>query len=482
MSWRTDKTARISIILGSPQLSPPHSPSPMNVRLFTMSKYSHLAVRALSVITVLVVWTMSSSASDLWPQFRGPSGDGIVKNQSPPTAFGEDQNLIWKTELPGRAWSSPVIADGVVWMTTAIERRASDEERIELLRQTNNAEKKFKQLAIAKAIELKVIAVDFVDGKLLNTIDLVTIENPDAIHSLNSYASPTPVIDGDRLYCHFGTFGTFAINRTNGELIWQRTLPLQHAVGPGSSPLVHGERLILIQDGMDRQYVTALDKQNGKTLWETDRPPMDAPTGDQKKAYCTPVVATDSSGRVQLLCMGSQWMVSYNADNGEEFWRLFHGKGFSVVPRPVVLNDVVFFATGFGKPQLWAAQIDGNGDVTDTHVRWTVKKGIPAKPSPLLHDGLIYVVDDNGVASCFDIDDGNQVWKKRLGGKFSASPIFAGGHLYFGNHEGEVFVMTPGADSDIVATNQVDGQVMASPAVIDNALVLRTDRALYRFE
>ena len=192
-------------------------------------------------------------ALDSWPQFRGPTGDGIVAGQSPPTTFGEEQNLVWKTELPGRAWSSPVIADGVVWMTTAIERIPTADERIELLRQTNNSEKKFKQLAIAKSVELKVIAVDVASGQKLNEIDLVTIENPDAIHSLNSYASPTPVIDGDRLYCHFGTFGTFAINRTNGEIVWQRTLPLQHAVGPGSSPLIHGERLILIQDGMDRQ-------------------------------------------------------------------------------------------------------------------------------------------------------------------------------------------------------------------------------------
>ena len=403
-------------------------------------------------------------------------------DQSPPTTFGEDQNLSWKTELPGRAWSSPVIADEVIWLTTAIERTPDAEERIELLRQAGNKEEKFKQLAIAKAIELKVLAVDFASGKLLKEIELANIENPDAIHSLNSYASPTPVIDGDRLYCHFGTFGTFAINRETGKIAWQRKIPLEHGVGPGSSPLIDGERLVLIQDGVDRQYVTALDKRSGKTLWETDRPPMDAPTGDQKKAYSTPIVATDASGREQLLCMGSQWMVSYNAENGDEFWRLFHGKGFSVVPRPVVRDGVVYFSTGFGKPQLWAVKIDGSGDVSDTHVQWTVKKGIPAKPSPLLHDGLIYVVDDNGVASCFDISDGKELWKERLGGKFSSSPVFAGGHLYFGNHEGEVFVMTTGADAKIVATNHVDGQVMASPAVVENALILRTDRALYRFE
>jgi len=436
------------------------------------------------VHSLVLALTLSScvNALDAWPQFRGPGGDGIVDSQSPPIAFGEEQNVTWKTSLPGKAWSSPVIQDGVIWLTTAIERIPNDEERLELLKKTDNDEKKFRNLAIAKAIELKAIAVDFASGKVFQTIDLVTVENPDAIHSLNSYASPTPVIDGDALYCHFGTFGTFALDRISGTILWQRTLPLQHAVGPGSSPLVHGDRLILIQDGMDRQYVTALNKRTGDTLWETDRPPMEAPTGDQKKAYCTPIVATDSNGREQLLCMSSQWMVSYDSETGDEYWRLYHGKGFSVVPRPVVEGDIVYFATGFGKPQLWAAKIDGSGDVTSTHVLWTVKKGIPAKPSPLFHDGLIYVVDDNGVASCFDCRDGTEVWKKRLGGKFSASPIFAGGHLYFGNHEGEVFVLTPGEDAQIIQTNQVSGQIMASPAVLDNALIVRTDQAIYRFE
>jgi len=435
---------------------------------YVSSAITFLLITKSAVITPVCL-------ADSWPQFRGPTGDGIVVGQQPPVKFGEDKNLTWKIALPGKAWSSPVISAGTIWLTTAIESQPTDAERLELLRQTNNEEKKFKQLAIAKSVALKVLAVDFATGKLQRTIDLVTVERPDAIHSLNSYASPTPVIDGEALYCHFGTFGTFCVNGSNGEILWQRTLPLQHAVGPGSSPLIHGERLILIQDGLERQYVTALDKRTGETMWETDRPPMDAPSGDQKKAYCTPILATDSNGREQLLCMGSQWMVSYNLETGKEYWRLHHGKGFSVVPRPVYSDNHVYFSTGFGKPELWAARVDGDGDVSDTHVAWTAKKGIPAKPSPLLHDGLLYVVDDNGVASCFDQKDGNEIWKKRLGGKFSASPILAGGSLYFGNHEGEVFVIAPGEDGQIITTNQVNGQIMASPAVIDNALVLRTD-------
>lgn len=420
--------------------------------------------------------------AESWPQFRGPSGDGITTGQKPAVHFGEKENVTWKTELPGKAWSSPVLADNVIWATTAIERVPSKEERLELLRQANIEEKKFKQLSIAKSIDLKLVALDYENGTILRTIDLTNFEQPDAIHALNSYASPTPVIDGPNIYCHFGNYGTFCIDRKSYELVWKRRLPLKHSVGPGSSPIVFQNTLVLIQDGLERQYVTGLDKKTGETIWETDRPEMEAPTGDQKKAYCTPVAITDQRGREQLLCMASQWMVSHDPKSGEELWRCYHGKGFSVVPRPVYGDGVVYFSTGFGKPELWAVRVDGDGDVTDTHVEWTVSKGIPAKPSPLLHDGLIYVMADNGVASCLKADSGEEVWKKRIGGDYSASPLLAGGNLYFGSHDGKVTVMEPGADAKVIAENQIDGQIMASPAAINDSLVLRTDKAIYRID
>ena len=421
-------------------------------------------------------------AADQWPQFRGPTGDGVTHDQVVPVNFGEAEHLAWKTELPGRAWSSPVIADGVIWVTTALERVPSDNERIEMLRESGIEEKKFKQLQIAKSIELKLIAIDLESGSIKKTIDLTTIETPDPIHAVNSYASPTPVIDGNFIYCHFGTYGTLCIDRESGKIRWQRRLPLVHSVGPGSSPFIHDEMLVLIQDGVERQYVTALDKSTGETIWEVDRPEMDAPSGDQKKAYCTPIAITDKRGREQLICMASQWMIAYEPKTGEEIWRVRHGKGFSVVPRPVFADDVVYFSTGFGKPELWAVRVDGEGDVTDTHVEWTVLQGIPAKPSPLLHDGFVYVVSDNGVASCFNTKDGTQVWKKRLGGDYSASPLLAGGNIYFGSHDGKVTVVKPGQDGEIVAENQLDGKIMASPAVVDDAIILRTDKAIYRIE
>ncbi|MGI9471379.1 MAG: PQQ-binding-like beta-propeller repeat protein [Rubripirellula sp.] len=438
--------------------------------------------RFATVIALTAIPACSLLAADLWPQFRGPAGDGIATNQSVPVSFSESDHVTWKTDLPGKAWSSPVIADGTIWVTTAIERVPSEEDRIQMLRESGIEEKKFKQLQIAKSIELKLLSLDLETGSLRQTIDLTTIEDPDPIHAVNSYASPTPVIDGDAIYVHFGTYGTFCIDRKSGETRWQRRLPLVHSVGPGSSPFTHKNLLVLIQDGVERQYVAALDKSTGETLWEVDRPEMDAPSGDQKKAYCTPIAITDKQGREQLICMASQWMIAYEPQTGNEIWRVRHGKGFSVVPRPVFKDDVVYFSTGFGKPELWAVRVDGQGDVTDTHVEWTVIQGIPAKPSPLLHNGLIYVVSDNGVASCFAAEDGEQVWKKRIGGDYSASPLLAGGNLYFGSHDGKVTVIEPGTDGEIVAENQLDGKIMASPAVVDNAIILRTDKAIYRIE
>ncbi len=433
-------------------------------------------------ISICLALSLDSLAADSWPQFRGPSGDGIAKAESIPIEFDESTNVTWKTLLPGRAWSSPVVADDVIWVTTAIERVPTEDERIAMLRESGIEEKKFKQLSIAASIELKLLAISFEDGSIERTIDLTTITEPDAIHSLNSYASPTPVIDGGHIYCHFGTYGTFCIERSTGETIWNRRFPLVHSVGPGSSPYVHKNLLVLIQDGVERQYVVALDKATGKTIWETDRPEMDAPTGDQKKAYCTPIAITDKRGREQLICMASQWMVSYDPKSGDEIWRVYHGKGFSVVPRPVYNDGVVYFSTGFSKPELWAVRVDGQGDVTTSHVEWTQSQGIPAKPSPLLHEGLIYVIADTGVASCFGVADGQPVWKKRIGGDYSASPILAGGHIYLGSHDGKVTVLKPGREGKIVAENVVEGQIMASPAVVDDSLILRTDTAIYRFE
>jgi outer membrane protein assembly factor BamB len=438
-------------------------------------------MRLLLSVLLLVTASDALATENVWPQFRGPLGNGHALDSDVPVKFGETDSVAWKTELPGKGWSSPVVVDNTIWLTTAIEQIPTKREREQLL--AGRVEKSNRSSrAIAKAIDLKLISVDFKTGSVLRTIDLATIDKPDAIHTLNSYASPTPVIDGDHIYCHFGTFGTFCVDRSSAEIVWTRRFPLIHSVGPGSSPMIHQELLVLIQDGCERQCVTALDKSTGDTVWEVDRPELDVADAESKKSFCTPIAVTDKRGREQLICLGAHWIVAHEPRTGKEIWKFRHGNGFSIVPRPVSDGSVVYFSTGFGKPNMLAVRIDGDGDVSDTHIEWTVTKGIPAKPSPILSAGLIYVIDDTGVASCIDAASGEIVWKKRIGGNYSASPILVGGHIYFGSQDGKVTVIKPGRKYQQVAENQIDDRIMASPAIAGDSIVLRTEKAIYRIE
>ncbi|NNE93239.1 MAG: PQQ-binding-like beta-propeller repeat protein [Verrucomicrobiales bacterium] len=420
----------------------------------------------------------------VWPQFRGPDGNGIADADNVPAKFSDSDNVKWKTPLPGKGWSSPVVADGKIWLTTAVEIQATEEEQKAIMAKQGIEEKKFKQLQVAKNVILKLIQADFESGKIEREIELIKLEAPETIHSLNSYASPTPVIDGPNIIAHFGTFGTYCLNRESGEIVWQERLPIQHNVGPGSSPFIHGDLLVLICDGVDVQYVTALNKNTGKEAWKTDRPPMRAASGDQKKAYNTPIAIRDKNGREQIICMGSQWLVSYDPETGRELWKLDHGSGFSVVPRPVYSekHGLVYISTGFGKPQLWAIDPSGEGDITDSDkVAWREPKRIPAKPSPLIVGDELYVIADGGIATCFDAATGNINWTERVSGNYSASPLFADGNIYFGSHEGKVTVIKAGPAFEVVAENEIAGQIMASPVAFDGGLLMRTAEAIYRF-
>lgn len=438
-------------------------------------------MRCLMVVLLSAVAVHVIAADRSWPQFRGPHGNGHAIDAQVPLRFGENQSVAWRTELPGKAWSSPVVVDGVVWLTSAIEQVPTEEEKAQLLASDVNKNQQASR-DVAKAIDLKLISVDFESGSILKTIDLASVEQPDAIHTLNSYASPTPMIAEDHIYCHFGTFGTFCVQRTTGDILWKRRFPLTHSVGPGSSPLVCDDVLVLIQDGCDGQYVIGLDRSNGETKWEVDRPELDTTDGEQKKSFCTPITVTDNRGRQQVICLGARWIVAYDPATGKEIWKCHHGDGFSIVPRPVCDSNLVYFSTGYNKPSLVAVRIDGDGDVSQTHIQWTAAKGIPAKPSPILLDGRIYVIDDTGVASCFDASDGTVIWKQRIGGNYSASPVLAGGNIFFASQEGKVTVLKPGPDFQQLAENQIDDRIMASPAIYQDSILLRTERAIYRFD
>jgi outer membrane protein assembly factor BamB len=250
-------------------------------------------------------------------------------------------------------------------------------------------------------------------------------------------------------------------------------------MGPGSSLTTAGGLLIFDVDALDQQYVIALDKATGATAWKTPRSiEFTGIAPNFRKAFSTPAVV-DTAGHLQVVCPGAQGAMSYDARTGEEIWKVRH-KGWSAVIRPVCGLGMVFFGTDYDHPQLWAVRLDGHGDVTDTHVAWKISQRMPSTPSPVLVDDLLYVVNDAGIASCIEARTGRGVWEQRLDGTFNASPLYGAGKIYFFARNGTTTVLAPGREPRLLAVNKLAGTVMASPAVADNALFVRTSTHLYR--
>jgi outer membrane protein assembly factor BamB len=435
-----------------------------------------LASAALASLAHLL--TAPPAAAADWPQFRGPNGQGRVDDDVLPLHWSETESVMWKTPLPGRGWSSPVIAGERIWLTSAEEREATDEERAELMRAVEDIPIA-KQMKAAASVTLVALEVDLETGHVLRRVELFTVDSPPPIHGLNSYSSPTPVLADGRLVCHFGAMGTACVDTSTGDVLWRRTLEINHIVGPGSSPIVHDNLVILTCDGADIQFIAALDLATGDPVWQTDRPPIRETNPDMRKAYCTPLVI-EAAGRVQVVIPGPQWFVAYDPANGEELWRIDHGSGFSMASRPIFDGSMLYLDTGFGRPQLWAVRPDGSGDVTETHVEWRQTQQVPAMSSPVMADGRIFLISDGGVASCLDATTGEVVWRERVAGQYSASPLLGAGCVYFSNHDGRTTVVAATDEFKVLAENDLDGRLMASPAVAEGDLVLRTDTHLYR--
>jgi len=288
----------------------------------------------------------------------------------------------------------------------------------------------------------------------------------------NSHASPTPIVDGDRVYVHFGADGTAALT-SSGEVVWRKRFSYESQHGNGGSPTLYKDLLILSCDGSDIAFVVALDKQTGSEKWRTRRrAPFD-------QAYSTPLVIRVGE-QDQLVSAGAYRAVAYDPDSGREIWRVGYADGFSNVPRPVFANGLVYIATGFQEPSLIAVRPDGTGDVTRTHVAWTLRRSAPHTPSPIAVGDELYVVNDMGIATCLDGRTGETLWRERLGGNYSASPVFADGRIYFLSEEGVATVLAPGKTFRKLATNQIDGATLASMAIADRSIFIRTDAALYR--
>lgn len=385
-----------------------------------------------------------TAAADEWPQFRGPDGQGHASQRGLPLEWSETKNVVWKTPIEGLGWSSPVIRGKQIWLTTA-----TDEGR-----------------------SLRAVCVDLDSGKIMHDVEVFQVESPGSVHSKNSHASPSAILEADRVYVHFGDNGTACLS-SDGKILWRNNeLKYAHGHGPAGSPVLYKDLLIVSCDGTDIQYVAALDKRSGKLRWKTDR--------KGRMAYSTPLVIRVGN-EDQLVSTGGDAVVAYAPADGEELWRVRYD-GYSEVPRPVFGQGLVFISSGYDSPVLYAIRPDGHGDVTDTHVAWTLSKAAPLNPSPLLIGGALYLVSDKGIASCLDAKTGEQRWQKRVPGNYSASPLAADGKIYFTNETGLTTVLADAEEYQELAANQVEGRTLASLAVSGRALYLRTDTHLYRIE
>ncbi len=441
----------------------------------TVRSASAQGTRTRIFSVMCAVLAISAWASEDWPQFRGPNGDGRSDSRDLPLTWSESENVTWKTPVHGRAWSSPVISGDQIWLTTATE----------------------------DGRELFVVCADRGSGKILRDEKIFDVEKPQFCHQFNSYASPTPVIEPGRVYVTFGSPGTACLDSKTGKVLWERRdFVCNHYRGAGSSPILHGDLLIMNFDGSDHQFVVALDKRSGKTVWRKERSidfkDLDADgkpqtEGDLRKAFATPQVAS-LDGRQVLISQGAKSTYAYDPMTGEELWRVEERTSHSAGTRPLVGFGMIFVPTGWSQGQILAIRPGKPGEVIDANaetaggangqlqIAWKTKRNAPKKPSLLLVDDLLFGIDDGGVAACLEAKTGAEVWRERVGGNYSASPVCAEGRIYFFSEEGKTTVVQAGRQFKVLAENRLADGFMASPAIAGKAFFPRTRTNLYRIE
>jgi outer membrane protein assembly factor BamB len=384
-----------------------------------------------------------------WPQFRGPNADGIVKDEPSPLEWSDTKNVAWKVAIAGLGWSSPTVVGDRVFLTTA----------------TKNGD----------GLSLRALALDAKRGSVVWDREVFSVAKAPTIHPKNSHASPTPIVDGDFIYVHFGPHGTAKLSAVDGSEQWRCTeLDYPPVHGGGGSPILHAGKLFVVCDGSSNPFVAAVNADTGKVAWKTLR----SETGKQNHSFVTPTVTT-VEGKGRLLAPGPQHMAAYDVETGAEVWKV-RAPGWSVVPQPAVGHGMVFYNHDYDNPELMAVKLGGQGDVTDSHVVWRMKRGAPSTPSPLLLGEELYFVNDKGFASCVNARSGERYWMERLGGTYSASPIFVNDRILFLSEDGEATWVKPGRKFEVLGKNTVPGRTLATPAFSEGAMYLRTDTHLYK--
>jgi outer membrane protein assembly factor BamB len=415
----------------------------------------------LFFVVLLPVSRHAYSQDKNWTHFRGSKLNGIATTGDIPLKWDE-QNIKWKTEIHGKGYSSPVVFDNQIWITTATP----------------------------DGKELYAICADYQTGKIIHDIKVFSPENVFGKHSINTYASPTPCIEKGFVYVNFGSLGTACIKTSDGSIVWTRTdFKCKHVQGPGSSPVIYKNLLILHYEGTDVRFIVALDKSNGKTVWRTDRPeePYKPLPEIGKKAYITPIIL-NVKGRDLLISNGSAACFAYDPLTGEEIWRVVRGAE-STVPMPFTEKGIVYFYTGFmvdaeapNFTEILAVNPDGKGDITATNIIWKRRdnQNQTQMLTPVIKDGLIYTINTKNFLMCLDAATGEEIWSERQMSSFNASPVYVNGNIWFFSVKGDVIAIKAGRKYEVVAENHMDSGIWGTPAILRNSVILRTEKDLYR--
>ena len=425
-----------------------------------MKNFSLLSRILLFNLILLFLHSASVAQTRSWTHFRGNNLDGIAADNQVPLLWNDSTNIIWKTDINGKGWSSPVVYDDQIWVTTST----------------------------VDGKEMSAVCVDFNSGKILFDILLFKQDSIYKKHSINTYATPTPCIEQGFVYLNFGSSGTACVNTEDGNIIWKRNdLVIEYVQGTGASPIIYKDFLIVHYEGIDQQFIVAMNKKTGETIWRTDRPkecydPL-LPIG--KKAYITPIVI-HVEGKDLLISNGSAVCIAYDVITGKEVWRVVQGED-STIAMPLFEDGTVFFYTSFVTPadgekyvELMAVNPKGTGDITKTNVLWRYKGPILQLLTPLLKDGIIYTVDTKNNLIAIDAKTGTTIYTKRLKNKYNSSPVYADGRVYVTSVKGETLVIKAGRKLEILAENQLAGELYATPAIAGNSLIIRNTNSLYR--
>ncbi|MFZ4767696.1 MAG: PQQ-binding-like beta-propeller repeat protein [Roseimicrobium sp.] len=417
-------------------------------------KHPSIIAAYVALLLAFFAYPLPTSAEN-WPEFRGPTAQGHSSALGLPTGWSPTKNVLWKAPLPGRAWSSPIVIGDLIYLTNAVGAKDSTDPH--------------------DTFSLRVLALNAADGKVLWDTEVFRIEQPhtQGIHGKNSYASPTPIYEDGRIYAHFGHLGTACVDEA-GRIVWQSTaLSYKPVHGNGGCPVLVDNLLIFNCDAAAGPFVAALEKSSGALRWKSPR------VSDAKKSFsfCTPLVIT-VNGQKQVISPGSNVITALNPKDGAEIWRVGY-EGYSVVPRPIFGHGLVFMSTGFDHASVLAIKPDGKGDVTDTHVAWRLDKGAPLTPSLLLIGEDLYAVSDQGIVSCVDARTGAVRWQERVARATSASPLYADGKIYIQDELGSGYVLKPGPKLELLAKNDLGEKSLASYAVWQNTLLIRTQSALW---